>query len=122
MSAFNFPNSPAAGDTFAPAGGPVWRWNGEVWIQDARPGDGTIALIGDTAPPTPKHGQLWWESDTGKLFVWYEDADSGQWVEAYAASGISVAGDYASDAAAAAGGVAIGSFYRTGSIIKIRVA
>lgn len=83
MSAFNFPNNPAAGDTFAPAGGPVWRWNGAVWFQNNPSGDGTIALIGDTAPPTPKHGQLWWESDTGKLFVWYEDADSGQWVEAY---------------------------------------
>lgn len=30
--------------------------------------------------------------------------------------------DYADDTAAAAGGVAIGEFYRTGSVVKIRVA
>ena len=30
--------------------------------------------------------------------------------------------DYADDAAAATGGVAVGTFYRTGSAIKVRVA
>lgn len=30
--------------------------------------------------------------------------------------------DYADDAAAATGGVAVGEFYRTGSIVKVRVA
>ena len=33
-----------------------------------------------------------------------------------------VLSNYADDAAAATGGIAIGSLYRTGSIIKIRVA
>jgi hypothetical protein len=35
---------------------------------------------------------------------------------------ISPAGDYADDAAAAAGGVAVGGLYRNGSILMIRVA
>lgn len=34
----------------------------------------------------------------------------------------SALGDYADDVAAAAGGVAIGSLYRTGSQVKVRVA
>lgn len=39
------------------------------------------------------------------------------------AAGVSVAlGNYADDAAAATGGVAVGALYRTGSIIKVRVA
>lgn len=39
------------------------------------------------------------------------------------AAGVSVAlGDYADDAAAALGGVAVGKLYRTGSILKVRVA
>lgn len=39
------------------------------------------------------------------------------------AAGVSVAlGDYADDAAAAVGGVAVGALYRTGSILKVRVA
>ena len=35
---------------------------------------------------------------------------------------IAVLGDYADDTAAAAGGVAVGGAYRTGSTIKVRVA
>lgn len=39
------------------------------------------------------------------------------------AAGVSVAlGNYADDAAAATGGVAVGALYRTGSILKVRVA
>lgn len=39
------------------------------------------------------------------------------------AAGVSVAlGDFADDAAAAVGGVAVGELYRTGSILKVRVA
>lgn len=39
------------------------------------------------------------------------------------ASGVSSAlGNYADDAAAAVGGVAVGALYRTGSILKVRVA
>lgn len=30
--AFNFPNSPALNDLYTPAGGPVYRWNGTVWV------------------------------------------------------------------------------------------
>ena len=37
-------------------------------------------------------------------------------------AGLNLTTSYADVAAAATGGVAIGSFYRTGSIIKIRVA
>ena len=34
----------------------------------------------DTPPINPISGELWWESDTGDLYVYYEDADSSQWV------------------------------------------
>jgi len=34
----------------------------------------------DTPPINPIPGELWWESDTGDLYVYYEDADSSQWV------------------------------------------
>jgi hypothetical protein len=36
--------------------------------------------ISDTAPPTPADGALWWESDTGTLFIRYTDVNSSQWV------------------------------------------
>ena len=31
--------------------------------------------------PTPVNGDLWWDSDSGELHLYYEDQDSAQWVE-----------------------------------------
>ena len=38
--------------------------------------------VGDEPPniPTPNTGELWWESDTGDLYIYYDDGDSAQWV------------------------------------------
>lgn len=77
---FNFPNTPVSGDVFTPPGGPTWRWNGFAWTQVSASSMGGAA-IGDSPPADPQHGQLWWESDTGRLFVWYVDVDSAQWVQ-----------------------------------------
>lgn len=34
-------------------------------------------------PPAPlQNGQLWWESDTGKFYVYYNDGNTSQWVQA----------------------------------------
>jgi hypothetical protein len=37
--------------------------------------------IGDAPPSSPKVGQLWWQSSTGRLFIYYQDANTSQWVE-----------------------------------------
>ena len=34
--------------------------------------------ISDTPPSGARNGELWWESDSGDLFVYYVDADSAQ--------------------------------------------
>jgi hypothetical protein len=58
-------------------------------------GSGARVWTGDNPPPLPwKDGDLWWESDTGQLFVFYEDGDSGQWVETSAGGGSSTSSDY----------------------------
>ena len=31
--------------------------------------------------PTPVNGDLWWDSDSGELHLYYEDQDGAQWVE-----------------------------------------
>ena len=38
--------------------------------------------VGDSPPntPSPNEGELWWESDTGDLYIYYNDGDSAQWV------------------------------------------
>jgi len=40
--------------------------------------------VGNEPPTSAKNGELWWESDTGDLFVRYDDPDSSQWVMANA--------------------------------------
>src|SRR5262249_51374585 len=42
--------------------------------------------ISDTAPTGKLPGALWWESDTGILYVFYDDGDSQQWVQAAASA------------------------------------
>lgn len=37
-------------------------------------------VAGDIPPTNPYPGQLWWASLVGQLFIWYVDANSGQWV------------------------------------------
>jgi hypothetical protein len=41
--------------------------------------------ISDAAPSSPANGQLWWESDTGNMYIWYNDGSSQQWVQVNAA-------------------------------------
>jgi hypothetical protein len=41
-------------------------------------------LISDTPPPAPLDNMLWWESDTGILYIRYNDGTGAQWVQAVA--------------------------------------
>ncbi len=45
-------------------------------------GGGLSVVTDDTPPSDPEDGDLWWDSDTGVLNIYYEDADSSQWVNA----------------------------------------
>lgn len=90
-----------------------------IKVQDAEP----------TVPPT-KQGEQWFESDTGALYMRYQNPDltftwvqvnavGGDWVPA---SGLNVTlVNAADDIAAAAAGVAIGKLYRTGNAMKVRI-
>ena len=44
-------------------------------------------ITSDSPPSSPNDGELWWESSSGVLKVYYEDVDSGQWVDASPTSG-----------------------------------
>ena len=55
------------------------------WV-DANPplgssGGGATVTTDDNAPSNPSDGDLWWKSDEGQLKVYYQDADSSQWVD-----------------------------------------
>ena len=55
------------------------------WV-DANPplgssGGGATVTTDDNAPSNPSDGDLWWKSNEGQLKVYYQDADSSQWVD-----------------------------------------
>ena len=61
-------------------------------------GGGSNVSISTTAPSSPDAGDLWWESDTGELFIYYDDSSgspSAQWVETNGGSHIVVISDSA---------------------------
>jgi len=39
------------------------------------------ATVGDTAPTNPTQGDRWYDSTSGRTFVYFTDADSSQWVD-----------------------------------------
>jgi len=51
------------------------------WVKFTTGGGGSTVTIGDTPPATPKAGDLWFDAVSTKLFVWYADIDSQQWVQ-----------------------------------------
>ena len=50
-------------------------------------GDECIVTISDTPPQPAENGQLWWNSRDGRLFVYYDDGNTAQWVDASPAGG-----------------------------------
>ena len=69
-----------------PSTNDVLTWNGTAWApaaaQGGGGGSGANVTISDTIPAgSPNAGDLWWESDTGRLKIYYQDVDSGQWVD-----------------------------------------
>ena len=83
--AYNFPNSPSNGDTVT-ISGIVYTYNSTkgAWKTTAASGGGggggASVTTDDTAPSNPSDGDLWWDSDGGKMYVYYDDGASSQWV------------------------------------------
>ena len=56
---------------------------GGEWVEvSSVGGGGATVTTSDSAPGSPSDGDLWWNSTTGLLNVYYEDANSSQWVNA----------------------------------------
>jgi Chaperone of endosialidase len=78
--AFDFPAAPNTGDTFLdPSTGASYRWNGYAWIGGGAAASNPIVSV--TPPSNPADNSFWWESDTGYLFLRYNDGNSAQWVQ-----------------------------------------
>jgi hypothetical protein len=65
------------------APGPTLRvWDGSQWI-DCMPYRYANTIVSDTEPTLSNHpdGTLWWSSETGLMYVLYNDGTSRQWTQ-----------------------------------------
>lgn len=46
-----------------------------------------IVTISSTAPASPNISNLWWNTNTGGMYIYYNDGNSSQWVEVGSANG-----------------------------------
>jgi hypothetical protein len=51
--------------------------------------NGPFIATSETAPSSPSNGNLWWDSSSGVLKIYYTDINSSQWVDATAGGGSS---------------------------------
>jgi len=68
-----------AGDTVVGGERIIYSREARAWEVAPPPKGQTI--IADTAPAFGSRGQIWWNSDEGKPYIWYVDVDSAQWVQ-----------------------------------------
>lgn len=85
--AIDFPDSPTVDQQYS-VGDRTWTWNGTYWQLSQTSSTFTAS---DTAPINPSAGDIWFESDTGQTFIYYDQS----WVEIGAATDLS---DILSDA------------------------
>ena len=64
-----------AGQVLSTDGAGVLSWS-------AGGGGGASVTTSDTAPATPTDGDLWYDSANGRMYVYYDDGNTSQWVDA----------------------------------------
>jgi hypothetical protein len=62
----------------APADGKTYGRQDLNWIEIT--GGGTSVIVADDPPVGVPDNTLWWESDSGLLYLLYNDGDTTQWV------------------------------------------
>lgn len=68
---------------------------------DAANNAGSIE-VGNTTPVTPTSGDLWWNTNYGRLLLYYDDGDTAQWVDTNPGASVGPVFDVANAAFAAA--------------------
>ena len=96
MAALDFPSSPAVNQLYVAGNGVTYQWNGTMWLPV---GGSSSIYIGDVPPSTPGPGQFWFKSDEARLYIWYNDGNTTQWVPASPIPGTQTIPPYVSPAA-----------------------
>lgn len=84
--ALNFPSSPSNGDLYENY---IYNSTEGTWQLVSIDNIYTGASIAGSPPNSPESGDMWWDSDNGTLFIYYNDGTNSQWVDA-AGPGVAV--------------------------------
>ena len=68
-----------AGSTPATAGG----IGANAWARSTGSGFMSTVLVSDTEPTAPFQNMLWWDTNSGIFFIYYNDGTSTQWVDLF---------------------------------------
>ena len=123
--ALNFPTNPTVGQIYT-VNGESWQWDGHCWQVAGEVATYVPVHIGSQPPTAPLAGDLWWNSTTGNMCVYYTDTDSSQWVAAMNPPNqlsevaptavidalLTTLPEYADIASAVAGGVPTGGLFK----------
>lgn len=77
MAALDFPDSPSNGDEFS---GYVYDSAKGVWNRLPTLPALDLVAFSATAPSSPQDGQFWFDTTSSKMYVYYNDGSSSQWV------------------------------------------
>ena len=77
----------------------VWNENALQYEHVPIPLGASAMLVQDVPPAGAFHGQVWFDSDSGKQYVWYDDSTSQAWVQISGGGGASKAEVYFGDVA-----------------------
>jgi microcystin-dependent protein len=74
--ALDFPSNPTDGQSYESY---IWSAISGAW--KAKPTQGTVATPSSSAPGSASSGDVWFDTNRGISFVYYNDGTSSQWVE-----------------------------------------
>jgi hypothetical protein len=81
----NFPANPGSGQIFKAQNGIVYTWDGVKWTSIGIDGDEgkppCNIEVGPNPPKNPSDNQLWLNTVNGRLYFYYNDGDSKQWLD-----------------------------------------
>ena len=87
MALYELPSAPVMGQVWVAPGNTQYRWTGATWdLIDQR---STVLVsrvptmtMASVPPDLPLPGDLWFGTETGYLYIYYDDGSTVQWIVA----------------------------------------
>ena len=85
MATINLPDTtgePTDGSFKYTFEGITFIWDGDKWITEAGGSSGGASVSVLPNPPTnPGDGDLWYNTSDGRMYIYYDDGNTSQWVD-----------------------------------------